>query len=342
MISPRVVGLACLLCASCFQPTGKDVEATSAADGTGETGTGTTVGPTSTPTTTMTLTTTGVGATTEAAEATTVTTDDGTTIVSGPTTEAVEQTTTTTTSMTDTSSEGEASTNTMMNDCGDGAVGPGEECDDGNDDNFDECSNLCLNPVCGDGIKAGPEACDDGNAVSGDGCGKCLRDAAFVFVTSKVYPGKFGGLAAGDIECQLLAGAAKLPGTYKAWLSDDDNAALTRIDPLSLPYIRPDGKLVADTYAKIFVQPTQLQAPISVTELKEELDMGTKCMAGGAWTGTVAAGTPGLMANCLGWLADGLNKGLAGNIGSTDGGWTEACSLGCVDKARLYCFEVEG
>lgn len=35
--------------------------------------------------------------------------------------------------------------------CGDGVVQGGEECDDGNDDDTDECSNLCLDARCGDG-----------------------------------------------------------------------------------------------------------------------------------------------------------------------------------------------
>jgi cysteine-rich repeat protein len=229
-----------------------------------------------------------------------------------------------------------------MPECGDGGVDPGEECDDGNPDDFDECSNQCTLPECGDGVKAGPEQCDDGNGVTGDGCGECLRDAAFVFVTSKLYAGNFGGLAAADIQCQLLAGEAKLPGMYKAWLSNDLNSAASRIEPLALPYIRPDGKVVASAYATILEQPTKLEAPITVTELKEELDMGSKCLGGAAaWTGTVALGTPAFMANCLDWNAGGLNKALAGNLGNTDAGWTEACSLACTEKAHLYCFEVD-
>ena len=55
--------------------------------------------------------------------------------------------------------------------CGDGAVSPGEACDDGNTLNTDDCLNSCTLPACGDGyVWEGHEACDDGNSISGDGC----------------------------------------------------------------------------------------------------------------------------------------------------------------------------
>jgi cysteine-rich repeat protein len=46
--------------------------------------------------------------------------------------------------------------------CGDGMVDPGEECDDGNFDNSDQCTDLCLKAVCGDGIVQQDEVCDEG------------------------------------------------------------------------------------------------------------------------------------------------------------------------------------
>jgi len=60
-------------------------------------------------------------------------------------------------------------------DCGDGEVGPGEECDDGmNDGGYDECAPGCvLGPTCGDAIVQEPyeEVCDDGvNDGSYGGC----------------------------------------------------------------------------------------------------------------------------------------------------------------------------
>ena len=82
--------------------------------------------------------------------------------------------------------------------CGNGILEAFEECDDGNADDEDECTSLCLRPphfvcpgceraVCGNGVIepfpsggcGGPEIeeCDDGNTLPGDGCDPhCLVD----------------------------------------------------------------------------------------------------------------------------------------------------------------------
>jgi cysteine-rich repeat protein len=67
--------------------------------------------------------------------------------------------------------------------CGNGIRESGEDCDDGNTDNTDRCSNICLNTFCGDSYRQTPngrgiggpfndgqEECDDANGVDGDEC----------------------------------------------------------------------------------------------------------------------------------------------------------------------------
>jgi MYXO-CTERM domain-containing protein len=55
--------------------------------------------------------------------------------------------------------------------CGNGNVDGGEACDDGNDDDTDDCLSTCVAATCGDGfVQAGVEACDDGNLDDGDDC----------------------------------------------------------------------------------------------------------------------------------------------------------------------------
>ncbi len=59
----------------------------------------------------------------------------------------------------------------VMNGCGDGDLGPGEECDDGNADDTDGCTSMCVAATCGDGfVWAGNEDCDDQNAEDNDAC----------------------------------------------------------------------------------------------------------------------------------------------------------------------------
>jgi cysteine-rich repeat protein len=52
--------------------------------------------------------------------------------------------------------------------CGDDIVDAAEECDDGNSNDSDGCTNACT--ICGNGVTTPPEQCDDGNLVDGDGC----------------------------------------------------------------------------------------------------------------------------------------------------------------------------
>lgn len=71
-----------------------------------------------------------------------------------------------------------------LGDCGDGAPGAGEQCDDGNVVDGDGRSPSCAidpgwtctgepsacAPICGDGVVVGLEACDDSNTENGDCC----------------------------------------------------------------------------------------------------------------------------------------------------------------------------
>ena len=50
-----------------------------------------------------------------------------------------------------------------------GWIGPGEGCDDGNDDPTGAC-NACQPASCGDGVVEEGERCDDGNEVETDDC----------------------------------------------------------------------------------------------------------------------------------------------------------------------------
>jgi cysteine-rich repeat protein len=59
-------------------------------------------------------------------------------------------------------------TNCAMARCGDGVLDADEECDDGNGIDDDGCTNSCT--VCGNGVVSAHEECDDGNLDDGDCC----------------------------------------------------------------------------------------------------------------------------------------------------------------------------
>ena len=62
--------------------------------------------------------------------------------------------------------------------CGNAIREGSEQCDDGNTNNNDGCSNACRHPVCGNGVREGSEQCDIGaeNGRPGSSCTlQCLH-----------------------------------------------------------------------------------------------------------------------------------------------------------------------
>ena len=252
--------------------------------------------------------------------------------------------------------------------CGDGFVleNSSEACDDGNKVDTDGCLNTCVEAKCGDGKKQdGVEDCDDGNMVAGDGCtdcnldcgnGKldmdeecddsntmngdtcsdvCTRTAYMVFVTSLKYNGKLDGLSGADAKCNALA-KGKVPGIYKAWLSDENTGATARLFHSDKPYIRPDTMKIADDWNDL-LSADDLIFPINRTEGNVAIN-GNACEV---WTNTKAAdGGSKDGVHCNNWT-DQMNnmKGNAGIATSKGPTWTESCSIQCDTMGRLYCFE---
>ena len=58
----------------------------------------------------------------------------------------------------------------LLEECGNGFLDVGEECDDGNTTACDGCSAACSIEECGNGVMECDEECDDGNTIDGDGC----------------------------------------------------------------------------------------------------------------------------------------------------------------------------
>jgi cysteine-rich repeat protein len=82
----------------------------------------------------------------------------GTTTTTAPPTSSTVATTSTTSS----------TTTTISITCGNGTPEGAEQCDDGNENPSDGCTNACT--ACGNSTTTAPETCDDGDLDDGDGC----------------------------------------------------------------------------------------------------------------------------------------------------------------------------
>jgi large repetitive protein len=117
--------------------------------------------------------------------------------------------------------------------CGDGTVGTGETCDDGNTVAGDGCSATCQTEstpaTCGDGTVDSDEQCDDGNTTNGDGCSSaCKTEVAGVCGDGTVNIGETcddGNTTAGDgcsATCQTESGPVCGNGTKEGAEQCDD------------------------------------------------------------------------------------------------------------------------
>lgn len=211
------------------------------------------------------MTSTSGGGTTEEDPTTGSTTLDIPTTTTDATTldTSIDDTTTTTSESTDgsTTSTGDdttsTSTTTTAEACGDGVIDPGEECDDGmENDDAGACTKSCAKATCGDHlVHAGVEACDlgagnqdgvyggcteactlgphcgdstldlpyeqcdpaDPDMVDVADCELCSWAGKIVFASSVSYPGDLGGLSGADGKCQTLAEQAGFIGEGRAF-----------------------------------------------------------------------------------------------------------------------------
>jgi hypothetical protein len=160
--------------------------------------------------------------------------------------------------------------------------------------------------------------------------GPCL-----VFVTSGEFAGNLGGLAGADAICQGLADTNGLPGTYRAWLSDETGSPSTRFAPSPGPYVLRNGTVVANDWADLTDGP--LLAPIEITEQQSAV------VGGRTWSNTERDGLP-LLSNqkhCNNWTsaADPF-IGHFGRAFASNAEWTDSGNhLPCEQTAHLYCFQ---
>jgi cysteine-rich repeat protein len=196
-----------------------------------------------------------------------------------------------------------------------------------------------MEPCCGDGVVTMGEQCDDGNDVEDDFCtGSCERRALRVFVTSTKWRSG-GGLDSADAFCNTTALSAKLPGTYRAWLSTSTTSAIDHVAPNAvLPILRLDATTVSESPGDLGAG--SLLAPISIDENGDALADPPGCTENAVWTGTAGNGESSGN-HCADWTLVMGGAGTLGHQTATDSKWTDAtCQIDCIAGLHLYCFEV--
>ena len=187
----------------------------------------------------------------------------------------------------------------------------------------------------------GIEECNGTSWVSASGSAGSITGttatmaSATVFVSSSLYAGDLGGLAGADNKCQQLASTAGLSGTYKAWLSDNNTSAASRLVHATVPYKMVDGTVIANDWSDL--TDGTIAAAIGKTET------GGVSGTGIIWTNTNSNGTINGTNSCLNWTdTSSLNSGRWGSTSQTDTQWTGKSLQACGSPKALYCFQQTG
>lgn len=195
-------------------------------------------------------------------------------------------------------------------------------------------------PVCGDGVLElvgpEPEECDDGNLDPDDGCSETCALDRRVFVTSERYQsGAIGGVYSANARCANLADDQGWPEPlrYRAWLSDSSADARDNIVRGRGRLVLANGLVFAESWSALLAG--QIENPLEVTEKFETYQNGV-------WTGTRPDGTavPG-SEHCGDWMSNSfLKTGVYGDSRYTTTWWTEdQMPGGCGAEFAIYCMQ---
>lgn len=138
------------------------------------------------------------------------------------------------------------------------------------------------------------------------------------------------GVAAADALCQSEAQAAGRSGTFRAQLALSDSLPEARFDTSGLPWVRPDGVLVAKTAAGYFRDPL-LDSPVNVS-----LD-GAYQSSAFVWWGRTRNGLSNSESTCASWTSTtttGLMLSAATTVTAS-----ATIPLTCAQSARVICLE---
>jgi len=162
------------------------------------------------------------------------------------------------------------------------------------------------------------------------------------------------GLAGADAICNASAEAAGLKGTFVAWLSDDTNDALCRVNGLSGtvatdcngeldplhpagPWVRTDGLPFAGTMDELLANGPL--TPMRYNEYGDEANVNAYEVYFTATEHTDGSLDLG-STDCSNWSDTAAGSVQVGNEDSTGFRWTAYGTVGCGSTHRLVCMQV--
>jgi hypothetical protein len=171
----------------------------------------------------------------------------------------------------------------------------------------------------------GPRPCGYG--------GDCIA-----FVTDGTHDGALGGIAGADAICQAEADTNNLPGTYRAWISDDSGVSpASRFVHATGKYVLVSGTVIADNW-------TDLTDGLLYSAI-ERTASGDFAPSSAAWSNTTDDGEMiDPPQTCNNWTSGASFD--AGNVGDVlaSTAWSQALigSFSCDWQWRLFCFQQSG
>jgi len=165
----------------------------------------------------------------------------------------------------------------------------------------------------------------------------CLFDQPFnvAFTTLQTFNGDLGGVLGADQKCQAAADAQPgLEGTFMAWISDDGKAYDRILATGANGWVRPDGRIVAETLDAWHTGRQIYPANLTENGIAVNTDV---------WTGTLNHSANGqATTDCQNWASSvGGDSGLTGLAASNGVYYTHSQNRTCNTVQRLRCLQVD-
>ena len=169
-----------------------------------------------------------------------------------------------------------------------------------------------------------------------------------IFLTDARYTGSMlGGLAGADSICQVEANLANLKGTYKAWLSDSQVSASSRMVHSATPYWNTRAEVFVNSWADLTSGNGTYAHAYTPHGAVPSYDNSSACFNAStcpyAWTNTNAYGEiSDTQHSCNNWIGGSCSaQGTLGNwiIEGYPTMWTLAYTTSCCYNYMLYCLE---